>query len=98
MFKTIRQLYSGLTRNSDGSFSSTKFWQTVVYIICSWIMIRLTLDKSMSMDYFLIYLAIATGARSFQTFLTNKSSNTKVAAVAAGSDPEDVKNVSNPTT
>lgn len=99
MFKAIRDVGIGLTRNSDGSFSSTKFWQTVVYTVSTWIMIRITLDEKMTLDFFLVYLAIATGARSFQTFLTNKSSNAKVDAVASGgASATEIQTASKPVT
>jgi hypothetical protein len=97
MLRTIRELYTGLTRNADGSFSSTKFWQAVVYTVCSWVIIVLTHQGKMSVEYFTLYMLIATGARSLQNYFVNKSSNTKVAAVAAGANVNDVKSASSPT-
>jgi hypothetical protein len=68
----------------------------VVYTICSWIMVLLTLHDKMTVEYFTLYMLIATGARTLQNYFVNKSSNTQVAAVAQGADVHDVKVASQP--
>lgn len=63
----------GLTHNADGTFSSTKFWQAIGYIIASIIMLKLTWAGTMSAEYILIYLGAVTAARSFQNYLVAKA-------------------------
>lgn len=66
-------LWSLLTKNADGTNSSTKFWQTVANITATWIMIHLTVSGLMSAEYLLIYMGALTAARGFQTYLFNKT-------------------------
>ena len=69
-------LWKHLTHNSDGTPSSTKFWQMVGYVISSCIMIWLTVTNSMSGEYFLIYLGALTASRGFQNYLVAKGKTT----------------------
>jgi hypothetical protein len=73
MWKYLQALVKGLTCNTDGSFSSTKFWQGVAYTIASWAMVELTLHDKMTAEMLLIYLASAAGGRAFQNYLATKS-------------------------
>jgi len=66
----LKALWLGLTHNTDGSFSSTKFWQTVGYICATYIVVALTLSGKMTAEILLIYVGAVTAARSFQNYLT----------------------------
>jgi len=74
--KHVRELYVGLTRNADGTFSSTKFWQAVGYITATWVIVYLTMLDKIEFEYFLAYLTAATAARSFQNYLTRSNNGT----------------------
>lgn len=71
--KWLSVLWMGLTHNSDGSFSSTKFWQGFGYLVTTFVIVSLTVQGNMSAEYLLIYLAAVTSARGFQSYLVSKN-------------------------
>ena len=70
--KSLKNIWWGLTHNADGTFSSTKLWQTVGMVVSTIIVIKLTWTGGMSYEILLVYLGATTAARSFQTYLINK--------------------------
>lgn len=67
-----KALWLLMTHNADGTPSSTKLWQSVGYVVASWIMVYLALHGLMSCEYLLVYLGALTAARSFQHYLIAK--------------------------
>ncbi len=64
----------GLVQDDRGKFSHSKFWSNVAYAITSWVIIKLTMDGKISVDYFLWYLIIAGGHSAIAKYINARQS------------------------
>ena len=75
MWSTIKRLF---VLDSTGVPSATKFFSSIAYFVASWVIIRLTLNEHLTVDYYLVYLGVATGHSSFVKFLSTKNNAGKL--------------------
>lgn len=59
----------------DGRVSNTMFWSSVAYGVATWIIIHLTNNDKLTVDYFLAYLAVVAVHTGASKFITSKFNN-----------------------
>lgn len=58
---------------TGGKFSHLKMWSNIALVVASWIVIKLTLQGSITVDILVVYMASATGARITDKYLTSRN-------------------------
>lgn len=71
-YNATRYLFKGLMHNADGTFSSTKFWQSIGMGVATYVVVLYAQAGTLGTEMFLSYMALVTGARSFQNYLATK--------------------------
>lgn len=59
--------------DKNGNLSQSKFWSNIAFTVATFVVIKLTLDKSNLLgDVFFVYLAVVSGAELGKKLLTMK--------------------------
>jgi len=74
MIHHVKKAWQALTYTS-GKFSHLKMWSNVALVVASWIVIKLTLQGTITVDMFVVYMASATGARITDKYLSSRNEN-----------------------
>ena len=67
-------IVTGLVQDEHGRFSHSKFWSNIAYGVCTWLMITITLDGKMTVDFMLWYLVIAGGHSAIAKYINARQS------------------------
>lgn len=65
-------IFDIFTDPNTGKYSSHRFWYSVANVVTTWIIIRLTLQDHLTLDFFLSYSAMV-GGYSVATRLINRT-------------------------
>lgn len=78
--KYLRQLWEHLTHGADGKPSTLTLWTSVAYATATFVVIKQTMESTLSTELFLVYLGVVGGhtfaARAFNSYV-NKGKSPK---------------------
>ena len=66
-----------LVLDHNGNLSHTKVWSNIAYVVATYIVIKLTINNTLTEDYFLWYLTIVAGHTAISKYLTSIKSNSQ---------------------
>jgi hypothetical protein len=72
MNRLIHAFYALFIYDEHGNYSHTRFWSSIAYAVASWVIIELTLNKSMSAEYLFTYMAILATHNGASKWINNR--------------------------
>lgn len=77
--KYLTQLWHHLTYGVDGKPSTLALWTSVAYATATFVVVKQTLDSTLSTELFLVYLGVVGGhtfaARAFSTYVNRRANS-----------------------